>query len=221
MDQAYFCHVRKDIEPLLPARASRILDIGAGAGFTSAWLRLRYPGSHVMAVEGNGLMRDLLQQNADEVVIADITQGLPELGSPDLVLLLDVLEHVADPAAVLGRVVSALAPNGVVVVSCPNIAHLSVALPLALRARFEYQDSGILDRTHLRFFVRESVVGLLNDQGLIVERGVRAGMGGVRTRLLDSLTLGRMRDHLTKQYIVLGKQPGPGHTQGAIEWLTF
>jgi 2-polyprenyl-3-methyl-5-hydroxy-6-metoxy-1,4-benzoquinol methylase len=217
MDQSYFQHVRQEIAPLLPASATRILDVGAGAGKTTAWVRSRYQGSRAMALEGNPAMLDELRENADEAHIVDLDGAIPDVGSPDLILCLDILEHLVRPQDLLRRLVGAMAEGGTVIVSCPNVAHASVSVPLLLRGKFEYRDSGILDRTHLRFFVRESVIALMNQAGLVVRRGIRTGMDGPRSRLLDRLTAGTMRDHLTKQYIVAG-QRAAGAAQGAVEW---
>lgn len=102
--------------------------------------------------------------------------------------------------------VKILAPGGTVIVSLPNVAHLSVSLPLLLGGRFDYADAGILDRTHMRFFVRTSAVALLNAAGLSVDAGLKSGLQGKKSKLLDVLTFGLMRDRLAKQYILAGKK---------------
>ena len=82
----------------------------------------------------------------------------------DVVLMLDVLEHLTDPISVLRRVSSVLADGGWAVISLPNVAHVSVRLAL-LGGQFKYTDVGLLDRTHLRFFDRNGVDDLLRDAG--------------------------------------------------------
>jgi 2-polyprenyl-3-methyl-5-hydroxy-6-metoxy-1,4-benzoquinol methylase len=219
LDEVYFRRVRHDIDQLLPASARRILDVGAGVGATSAWLKARYPGSTTIALEGNEAIRDELAGNVDEAVILDLNGPIPDVGAPDLVLCLDVLEHLMQPVEVLKRVTSTMADGGTVIVSVPNVAHVSVALPLLLQARFEYRDAGILDRTHLRFFDRRSAVALLNEAGFIVRRGIRLGFDGPRARLFDAVTRRTLRDHLTKQFVVAGIRAASAR-QGAVEWLT-
>lgn len=214
----YSRHVRTDIESLLPASATRILDVGCGAGLTSAWLRSRYPGSRIVGLEGNSDLREELCDHVDEAMIVDLNGPLPDVGAPDLVLFLDVLEHLVRPEEVLARLTAGMPPHGTVIVSLPNVAHLSVSMPLLLRGEFEYRDAGILDRTHLRFFVRRSAVDLLNSAGFIVRRGLRGGMDGPRTKLLDRMTFGVVRDRLTKQFLMAGTRAPPGAVQGPVEW---
>jgi hypothetical protein len=139
---------------------------------------------------------------------------LPDPGPIDLLLFLDVLEHLEQPQAVLTRLASALAPGGAVIVSLPNVSHLSVSLPLLL-GRVEYQDSGILDRTHRHFFVKTSVVSLLNGAGLRAERGIRNGLERPRARALLAVSGGLLKEQLTKQYVVSARL---GQGQGEIAW---
>jgi SAM-dependent methyltransferase len=201
MISKYYRFVRSEIAPVLPANATRILDVGCGIGATSAWLKARYPGSRTIGLEGNAALLPELASNVDEAHIVDLNGPLPEVGAVDLVLLLDVLEHLVHPEKVLARIVSAMTENATVVISLPNVAHLSVSVPLLFRGRFTYTQSGILDRTHLHFFYLGSALDLARDAGLEVEKGLLSGFEGVKTRWLDRLTLGIIRDRLAKQFI--------------------
>jgi 2-polyprenyl-3-methyl-5-hydroxy-6-metoxy-1,4-benzoquinol methylase len=221
LEQTYYGRIRSEISPVLPGSASYILDVGAGEGRTSAWLRERYPGSRSTALECNSEVLETLRANVDDPRIVDLNAPLPSLGSPDLILCLDVLEHLPEPEKTLKSLVEFLARDGTVIVSVPNVAHLSVSFPLMFRGRFAYQDSGILDRTHLRFFVRSSAVALMNSAGLVVQRGIRTGMRGPKARIANLLTMGLLRDHFTKQYIMVGKRMPDGEKQGATEWLVY
>lgn len=208
-DSSYYGHIRKDIAGLLPARATRIVDVGCGAGATLRWLRTIYPEAHTIALEGNPALGDELSRNATETHIVDLNQEIPELGRPDLILFLDVLEHLSDPMAVLKRFVAQLSEVGTVIVSLPNVAHLSVALPLLLKGEFTYRDAGILDRTHLRFFDLASSAELLSGAGLRVDRKL-AQLHGRRDRLFDRLSLGAMRSRLASQLLLRGRRGAGG-----------
>ena len=213
----YFHHVRREIAPLLPQSCSRILDIGAGAGHTLKWLKTIYPDAVTTGVEINTAVAEELRENADLVFIGDAEDALARIEPCDLILLLDVLEHLVDPVRTLRKVTGVLSPGGRVIVSVPNVAHLSVSLPLLLRRRFTYRDAGILDRTHLRFFVEDTAVQLLNDASLVVRKGLLSGMQGRRYKLIDLMSFGLLRHYLTQQYIMLG-QSGPCVVQPTIRW---
>lgn len=220
MQRSYFEHVRREIAPLLPPAVTRIVDVGCGTGATTAWLKQRYPAAHTIGLEGNPALRGALASHVDEAHIVDLNGALPDLGAPDLILCLDVLEHLAAPEAVLQGLASSLQPGGTVIVSLPNIAHVSVSAPLFFQGRFEYRDSGILDRTHTRFFVRRSAVALLNSAQLVVEKGIEAGVENPKSRMIDRLTLGLFREQLTRQYVLSGQRMADGCSQGAISWST-
>jgi SAM-dependent methyltransferase len=100
---------------------------------------------------------------------ADLGVGLPLRDDElfDVILLADVLEHVAEPRVVLREAVAHLDSGGQLLVSLPNAVHWSVRLQV-LRGRFEYTNRGILDRGHLRFFTKESAVRLFVEEGLRV-----------------------------------------------------
>jgi 2-polyprenyl-3-methyl-5-hydroxy-6-metoxy-1,4-benzoquinol methylase len=214
----YYHFVRREIEPLLPKSPNRILEVGAGAGVTLKWLKTIYPKAETTAVELNPDLLDELKQNADVAVIGQIDETFTELKTYDLILLLDVLEHLPDSTTTLRKLSKLLEPGGQVIVSVPNIAHLSVSVPLLLKRRFNYQDSGILDRTHLRFFVEDTAIKLLNDANLIVTSGLISGLQGPKAKLLDLVSFGLLRHHLAKQYIMLGQPADSKIVQEKIRW---
>ena len=78
---SYYGICRSEIAPLLPAAASRILDVGCGAGATSAWLKSRYPHAHRIGLEGNGALLPMLENNVDEAHILDLNGALPDIGA--------------------------------------------------------------------------------------------------------------------------------------------
>jgi 2-polyprenyl-3-methyl-5-hydroxy-6-metoxy-1,4-benzoquinol methylase len=206
----YFHFVRTDIAPLLPASASHIVDVGCGAGVTLAWLKRLYPEAYTVGLEGNASLSQDLAVNSDEFHIVDLNGDLPNIGSPDLLLFLDVLEHLPNPERLLRRLTAKLAPGGKVIVSLPNIAHLSVSIPLLIWGRFDYADAGILDRTHLRFFVRESALALMNGAGLKVDKIIESCRDGPKTQMLNWLTFGLLRQRLAAQYILSGSAINSG-----------
>jgi SAM-dependent methyltransferase len=121
-------------------------------------------------------MAELAEQRCDRLIVGDLDllDLAEELAGErfDVIVAADVLEHLRDPLHVLRSLRPLLAENGYLVASIPNVAHGSVRLAL-LEGRFPYQERGLLDRTHLRFFTRESIGQLLEDAGFLISDMVR------------------------------------------------
>lgn len=149
----------------LLAPGGRVLDIGCASGGLLAVLR---PGAgHLAGLELSPTAAAAAAQVGDQIVCGALADdGLPfEAGSFDLVVLADVLEHLADPGAGLVRATAWCRPGGAVLVSVPNVAHWHARLTL-LRGRWPQHDSGTFDAGHLRWFTRGSLRELLADAGL-------------------------------------------------------
>ncbi len=162
---------------LVPAR-SRVLDVGCGDGTVARLLAAQ--GCSVSGIERDKELAELAKDACDHVVIADVEAiDLAELVADpfDVVLCLDVLEHLVDPVAALRRLSTHLAPSGRIVASIPNVAHGAVRLQL-LEGSFRYADSGLLDRGRLHFYDRRGVEELFASGGLdVVEwMDVRRGL---------------------------------------------
>lgn len=152
----------------LVGRDKRVLDVGCASGYLGTMLKRR--GCRVSGVEVDSTAAQEAEQVLDDVLIGDV--GALDLvehfgkESFDVVVFGDVLEHLTDPVSVLRRVRPLLADSGSVVASIPNVAHGSVRLSL-LKGQFEYQELGLLDSTHLRFFTRGSVHETFREAGLL------------------------------------------------------
>ena len=202
----YFAHARKEIVPLLPPGCPRVLELGCGSGATLAWLRQTNRASHTVGVEISAAAAAIAKRSVDEVYCLDFERDEIKMDDKqfDLVLCLDVLEHLVDPWTVLDRLVSQyLAVGGTLIVSVPNVRHYGVVLPLLLAGRWEYADAGILDRTHLRFFTRNSAIQLLTHSQLAAPSCIATGFDGFsRKGIFNALTLGFFREFVTYQYFL-------------------
>lgn len=153
---------------LLVGRGRRVLDLGCADGSLGRALASR--DCTVTGVELDPAAAREAQEVLDEVVVGDLeTLDLAATFAGrqfDAIVCGDVLEHVRDPAAVLRAAAGLLAPGGSIVASVPNVAHGGVRLAL-LGGDWTYQDRGLLDRTHLRFFTRTSLLRLFQEAGLV------------------------------------------------------
>ena len=144
----------------------RAIDLGCGEGFIGA--SLREQGWTVDGVEIDPSAAEIASAVLNRVLVADVGSVPPEgLKEYDLAIFGDILEHTPDPGATLrGWLDSGGSPSRVII-SVPNIAHMHVRTSLLL-GRFQYQDRGILDKTHLHFFTRKSFLEMLEACGLEV-----------------------------------------------------
>jgi len=142
----------------------RLLDVGAAHGYLAEELRAQ--GFQVTGIEANRVLGEEAAKHCDDFLLLDLDGPLPAFAEPfDVMVFGDVLEHLKNPAAVLRVLTASLKEEGAIVISVPNVANVYVRLSL-LFGRFDYQDRGILDRTHLHFFTRTTFREFLRDAGL-------------------------------------------------------
>jgi 2-polyprenyl-3-methyl-5-hydroxy-6-metoxy-1,4-benzoquinol methylase len=146
----------------------RVLDVGCATGYLAQALVGR--GCTVSGVELDEESAEEARPSLERLVVGDLeTMDFAEAFGEDrfdVIVFGDVLEHLRDPLPVLRKAKALLADRGSVVASIPNIAHGSVRLAL-LAGRFDYQDLGLLDSTHVRFFTRSSLEDLFREAGLV------------------------------------------------------
>lgn len=139
------------------SKEAHVLDIGPGSGIAGEFLK-QQGVTRLAAVEIDSATREKLHGLYEH--IAPTLQELPEELSFDCVLLLDVLEHMADPFEFLLKLEARLTDNALILISVPNITHIAIRL-MMLFGYFEYMERGPLDRTHLQFFSRRRFHHLL------------------------------------------------------------
>jgi 2-polyprenyl-3-methyl-5-hydroxy-6-metoxy-1,4-benzoquinol methylase len=151
-----------------------MLEVGCSSGYLGASLVAR--GHRVTGVEPDPASATAAARVLSEVWnggLDDYLAAHPDARF-DVLLFGDVLEHLVDPIDALRQSLPRLREGGSVVISLPNIAHGSVRAML-LEGRFDYDERGILDHTHLRFFTRAGIARLLADTGLALERIYEVG----------------------------------------------
>lgn len=202
----YFSHARTDIEPLLPAHSPRVLEVGCGEGGTLAWLKAAGRCDSAWGVELVERAAVAARAHADHVETGDAERMLDRLapGAPfDLVLCLDVLEHMVDPWTFVRGLADHVRPGGTVIATVPNLRHYRVSLPLLFLGRFRYADAGVLDRTHLRFFTGESARRIFEGTAFELREFRRSRPPLLSSSgLLNLLTLGMLRDIFCVQYLL-------------------
>jgi 2-polyprenyl-3-methyl-5-hydroxy-6-metoxy-1,4-benzoquinol methylase len=200
-----------------------LLDIGCGPGFIAR--RCEDAGVRVTGVDLHeplsGMMSAFCRVDLEH-------EPLPvDAFAYDCVLMLDVLEHMADPESFLLSLRNRSEamrgegkPRSLVIISTPNIAFAAVRLNLLL-GRFNYAERGILDITHKRLFTRASLLRAVADCGYTVERVIPVGapfqtvMGGSLGKLLGKIAdaMGRMWPAMFAFQFIVMCRPRPGARQ--------
>jgi 2-polyprenyl-3-methyl-5-hydroxy-6-metoxy-1,4-benzoquinol methylase len=154
-------------------RREPILDVGAAQGLLGRLLQ--HAELTVDAVEPNPDWAELARPFYRKVFAATIEAAALPANTYRTVVCADVLEHTVDPVAVLHQLRQAAAEDATFIISLPTVAHLAVRLML-LFGQFPQMERGILDRTHLHFYTRDTAEGMLRNAGL---RVLRASVTGV------------------------------------------
>lgn len=200
MQTDYYSQPRPDVLALVPEDARRILDIGCGTGALGAALKARQE-CFVVGIERDEQAACRAADAADRCYYGDVEEpGFAswsdywDVGrSYDCIICADVLEHLQDPEGLLSTIAENwLAPGGTLVVSVPNARNWRVVESL-LRGDFSYQDAGLLDRTHLRFFTRRELEKMLYRAGFeVTQLTATPDPGGMAPLLSCGVNEGRL-----------------------------
>lgn len=208
--EGYFTGERSDIVGMLPTGLnSAVLELGCGAGGTGRAVLASGKAGRYVGLEIEAAAADEARRHLSEVIVGDIHQlDLSDLtGAFDALIISEVLEHLVDPWASLRRLADCLKPGAMVYVSSPNVSHWQV-IRMLVRGDFSYQDAGVLDRTHLRWFTPSTYRALVEGAGLDVISVEPASPMSGKARLVDSLTGGRIRHLFIAQIMIVARKPG-------------
>ena len=171
---AYSCTVRRDLTKMIldlpdEGRGISVLEIGCAAGGTLMYLHYHYRQADLWGIESSEAAAKMASHFA-EVLNFDIeaVEKAEWHNKFDYILAGDVVEHLRDPWKALERLRRWLKPGGHFLLSVPNVMHIS-NIQNILGGDWHYTEEGILDRTHLRFFTKRSLLEMLEDTGYVVE----------------------------------------------------
>jgi 2-polyprenyl-3-methyl-5-hydroxy-6-metoxy-1,4-benzoquinol methylase len=205
---------RWDVFCAMPRQPRAILDIGCGTGLGFQSFRRR--GSRVVGVDIDPAELEQAAGRLDDAILMDVESDMWPAHfarSFDVVAFCDCLEHLVDPWTVLRSVPSLLTDEGVVVASIPNIRQIRLIAKLLI-GRWDYVNgAGTIQRGHVRFFTRETIVDMFEESGF--ERPkffFPRDTFHLRKpeRLLDVLTRGTITDLLFGSYTVAARPRSGG-----------
>lgn len=198
--------VRRDVFSLVPKYKEKLLDFGGGIGATAIELRKLGYAAGVGVIDRIPTDQQLdaldFRYCADAEDISTLNTILRREGPFNTILCLDILEHLKDPWSVIRTLHDALATDGCIVASIPNIRNFQASFPLFFQGRWDLTESGILDRTHLRFFVRKTAIELMTSSGLCLEAILPLPSGGRKIKLIRMFTFGVLNSFTDRQYLI-------------------
>jgi len=169
---SYFDNLNPDLLERIPLDARIVLDVGCGAGTLGAEYKRRNPTAQYFGIEPDPVAARIAATRLDRVSTADVesdphpfVEQLPP-GSVDCIVFGDVLEHLRDPWSALRRHAQLLSENGTLLACIPNMEHWSFAERL-LRGTWDYDDQGLFDSTHLRWFGFQAMRRMFQQAGLV------------------------------------------------------
>ncbi len=204
----YYQNIRHDVLPFIPKRAKKVLEIGCGEGKFGECLK-QQQNAEVWGVEPVKQHANNAKKVLDKVLVGGVEANLSRLPTNyfDLIVANDVLEHLVDPYYVLVKLSRTLKKGGVIVSSIPNMRNFHIIHGLTVGKNWEYQESGILDKTHLRFFTTNSIQNMFKNHGykVIKHEGINEDPLPRWFKALTYCLPGKLDDMKYVQFVTVAK----------------
>lgn len=205
--KGYYSQLRPEILKYIPESSKTIIDVGCGNGSFAEQLKTGR-GCEVWGIEINPEAGKTASQKLDKVFVGDVFEYVEKLPDNyfDCIVFNDILEHLIDPYRLIEMVKTKLSPQGIVIASIPNVRYYSTFKNLVLYRQWHYEDFGVLDRTHLRFFTDKSIKELFCNAGyeVLSLKGINPIKSGKLT-LINILTFGHFSDSRYLQFVCVAK----------------
>ena len=206
--EGYYANVRSDLINFMDSdlKGLKILEIGAGYGETLNYLKRVGVAKEVVGIE---LFKDNKNiekyKDLDAFFFGDIqTLDTSKFENYfDMIILADVLEHITEPIPVLNKVKGLLKKEGEIIVSMPNIRHYSSFFKIFVKGNFQYEDSGIFDYTHMRFYCKKNMEALFLEAKFSIkksESSIKNYKGKSMAKFFNFITFGLFEEFFSVQY---------------------
>jgi len=164
----------RDLLSMIPKSASKLIEVGCNSGSLAAAYKKLNSTCHYQGIELSAQSAEFARQYCDRVLELDIesvsADFFKKFSDVDCWVFGDVLEHLKDPWRLLSRIRDVIPDNGSIIACIPNAQHWSVQAKLSI-GDFRYQDGGLLDRTHLRWFTRATIFELFSGARFQITEG--------------------------------------------------
>ncbi len=160
---------------LMPKDLKRVVEIGCSSGALARAYKAINSNCDYLGIEIDPDYAELSRKTCSLVICGNIEhlddEQFQQLFPSDCWIFGDVLEHLYDPWAVLRRIREKLQDGSQIIACIPNAQHWSVQARLNC-GLFRYEDMGLLDRTHIRWFTRITILELFQSTGFKIVEGL-------------------------------------------------
>lgn len=175
-DPLYYEYNNHTLLSALPKIAATVVEVGCASGVLAKAYRTINPNARYIGIELSESAAQTAATRMDVVIIGNVEEPetLDELddvledSSVDVLIFGDVLEHLIDPWSVLSQFKPFMSENGYCIACVPNVSHWTIVLDL-IHSEWNYREKGILDKTHLRFFTKKTMIDLFQNAGWHIE----------------------------------------------------
>ena len=206
----YYASNREEILPFIPGYVKKTLEFGCGQGDFSVLLQERLH-AETWAVEIHKPSAEVAAKKLHRVFSADADQAMQDLPNDyfDGIFFLDLLEHLVNPYELLSKCREKLSPDGVIIASIPNIRYYRAFVKYVFSGNWEYQNHGIMDITHLRFFTYKSIREMFESLEYTIQTLQGLHPTSSKTYFwLNLASLNRLWDVRFRHFIVVARKSG-------------